>query len=253
MRRLCILIVFNGYFFLSFAQACQLSVHIMEFQPLAIKNAEAQWSGLNVDYIKVLLEEANCQFSFIESPFARGLKLLEQGEVDMTVNISKTEPRKDIFHFIGPQRIESIRLVSRKGSLPLVSSWQEMNELEGTLIRQRGAYLGKEIEDVFNSNHNLDERLMLFTHNKKRIEMIKKGRADGFFIESTHLLHQLETNPDYQTIEVHPIIINREPVYYAFSKKTVTTEQLKLLKQAYEQLQETEKFKEIEQRYNQFQ
>jgi len=252
MRQLYFAMFFSAGLFMSFAHACQLTVQIMQFPPLAFKSNQNQWSGLNVDYIKALLDKVNCHFEFAESPFARGLKLLEHGAVDMTVNISKTGTRANHYYFIGPQRVETIRLVSRKGSLPLVSSWQEMAELEGTLIRQRGAYIGKKVEQIFNSNDLLDERVMLFTDNEKRIEMIKKNRADGFFIESTYLYYQLKNNPDYKILEVHPIIINEEPVYYAFSKKTTSLEQLKKLKKAFEQLQQTEEFTHIENKYNQF-
>lgn len=224
----------------------------MEFPPLAFKNDKNQWSGLNVDYIEALLDKVNCRFEFIEAPFARGLKLVKKGTVDMMVNISKIDMRENHYHFIGPQRIETIRLVSRKGSLPLVSSWHELAKLNGTLIRQRDAYIGKEVEDIFNNNNQLKERLMLFTDNEKRIEMIKKKRADGFFIEATYLFYQLKNNPDYQILEVHPIIISKEPVYYAFSKKSVHAEQLKKLNKAFMQLQQTAEFKDIEVKYSQF-
>ena len=63
MRRVYFAVVFSGYLFIaSLAQACLLTVHIMEFPPLAFKNEQNQWSGLNVDYIEALLDKVNCRF-----------------------------------------------------------------------------------------------------------------------------------------------------------------------------------------------
>jgi len=246
------------FFILSFspfirpALACNLTVQIMAFPPLAMKDELGHWSGLNVDYIKALFDKANCKYSFIEAPFARGLKMLKNGDADMTVNISMLDNRKQYLHFIGPQRLETILLVSKKKSIPIINTWQNFSSTKAVLIRQRGAYLGTKLEDVLDLNTQLEQRVVLFTNNEARIEMLKKGRADGFFIESTYLFHQLKNNVSYDLIEIHPLVINQEPVYFAFSKASVSTKVIERFTKAFFVLKVQGIFDQIEAKYSKY-
>jgi len=232
--------------------ACELSVRILNYPPLGIKDSQGNWTGSDIDYIKALFDKANCSFTIVESPFARGLKLLKMGAVDMTVNITKTKSRQEYLHFLGPQRVERIRLVSRANSIPLISNWQQMASVKATLVQQRGTYFGEKINATFNANNELEQHLVLLSNNDVMIDLIKKKRADGFFVEGSYLAYQLKTNPKFKILDIHPLIINSEFVHYAFSKKSISKEQMKIFTKAYQALVQSNVLQEIEKKHSYF-
>jgi len=232
--------------------ACELSVRILYSPTLGVQDNKGNRSAADIEYIKALLDKTNCTFKLFQAPFARGLKLLENGDIDMAINISKTEQRESYLHFIGPQHIEKIRLVSRKDSIPLIHNWQQMTSLKATFVQQRGTYFGIKMDNIFNTNEQLVQHLVLISNNDIKINLIKKNRADAFLIESARLSYQLRTNPAYKIIEVHPLVINSEPVYYAFSKKSISKKQIEIFEKAYQELIKTDILQKIENKYTSF-
>jgi len=124
-----------------------------------------------------------------------------------------------------------------------------MASLKATFVQQRGANFGEKMNSIFNTNEQLVQHLVLLSNNDVRLDLIKKNRADAFFIESSRLSYQLSTNPDYEMIEVHPLLINSEPVYYAFSKKSISKEQIKIFEEAYQELIKTDILQKISEKY----
>lgn len=217
--------------------ACYLTVQTIEYPPLAMKDEQGHWHGKNFEYLDLLFGRAKCEYRVIHTPHARGLKLMERGSLDMTVNVSKTPEREPYFHFIGPQRYEEIRLVSYKGRLPLIRKWQDFDNLDAKLVWQTGAYYGDKLKDALASNAILRSRIIYSAQNNDFSNIVNSGAADGFFVEATFLEYQQKLNPTYQNIEVHPLVINLEPVYFAFSKKSLSENDLKRFQKAFDEIQ----------------
>jgi polar amino acid transport system substrate-binding protein len=231
------------------AMGCDLKVRVTTFEPLVIKHEQGRWSGIDVDHAKALLDLAGCRYTFIEMPFARGLQKLKAGELDLMLEISKTEERQKALHFIGPQRQEVIHLVLKKGLQPPITQWQQLESLGLVLMRQRGTFVGERFEQVLRQNPLMKKRMILLADTGVRLDMLKKGRADGFFVERAYLQYRLRTNPDYAMVELHPLVIHSAPVYFAFSKASVNKILLNKLLVAYQQLVKTSKLKQIEAQY----
>ncbi len=237
---------------MSCAQACDLSVRTFAFPPFAMKDQHGHWSGIDIDYTKVLLDESNCNYTFVELPWGRGMELLKMGKIDMMLNVTKTQQRAPYMHFVGPQRMENLLLVSKKDAFPLITKWDQMKTLQVNLMRQRGTFIGHRFEQLLGENLELNKRLIYLTDNVVNIDMIRKGRALGFFAEKAYLKHEFDKNPDYSILQVHPIVINRNPVYYAFSKKSVSAKQLQIITKSYQRLAEQNKIQAVEGQYDEY-
>lgn len=231
--------IFLVFIFSSFhANACKLVVHVINYPPLAIKDKNDNWSGLNFKYLDPLFKEANCKYKLFETPFARGVSLAKNGTIDLLLNISKTDEREKHLHFIGPQRIETIRLATKKGTIPQLRKWSDLEKLNSVLIWQTGAFFGDRIVEVMEKNKSLSNKLLYIADNTVMIDLIKRGRADGFFVEENFFNYKSKTSNDYKNLEGHPLIIHSENVYFAFSKKSVSPEILERFQQAYNRLVE---------------
>ncbi len=69
-----------------YAQECHLSVRLYPYQPLSYKNMEHHWQGLNLEFINNLIPSTGCQIKYVEIPFARSIKMLKEGKIDVMLN-----------------------------------------------------------------------------------------------------------------------------------------------------------------------
>lgn len=229
---------------------CELVVRTYTFPPLAHKDQDDQWQGMDIDTTKVLLDQAGCRYTFIDMPWARAMRMMKVGQVDMMLNVSKTPERERDFYFVGPQRHEEIRFVTKKGRFPKISHWHQLETLKATLLRQQGTFKGKRLEHVLNNSPILKERLIILPYDDVKIELIAKDRADGFFAEIMYLANQLATNPAFSIVEIHPLVIYKAPVYFAFSREGMSIENMKKINAAHEHLVKTGALKAIVKRYS---
>jgi polar amino acid transport system substrate-binding protein len=245
---ICIIISINCLL-TSFALACELSVRTYHYPPFAMKNPQGDWYGIDIDSAKVLLDKSNCHYTFVEMPWGRGMMLLKSGKIDMMLSVTKLPHRGPLLHFVGPQRMETMLLVSKQGAMGEISSWQQMKKLKVSLMRQRGTFIGRRFEQLLDENPILKKRIIYLVDNVVNIDMIRKGRATGFIGEKNYLKYEFENNPAYVDLQIHPIIINKTPVYYAFSKASVSEKQIQIITNSYRQLTAVNKTKVIETHY----
>lgn len=232
---------------------CHLKVQTVHYPPLAMApnsafNTTNQWLGLNFTYLDALFNEANCSYSIYATPLARGLNLLEQGVVDMTLNLSKTAEREAYLAFVGVHRIEKIILAAHRDFSPLIHDFNDLAQHDGRWIWQKGAYYGEPLANLAKSDPTFDMRINRSVDNDRMLDFIRKRRADGFFVESTNFEFHKQYDARYEMLERHPITINSEAVYFVFSKQSVKPEIIEKFRVAYENLAEKGVWQQINSR-----
>jgi polar amino acid transport system substrate-binding protein len=229
--------------------SCELKMRTAVFPPLGMKGDNGQWIGTDIDYTKALLDKVGCKFSILDTPWARGIKMLESGKVDMMLNVTKTPHREQFFYFVGPHRIETIRLITKKRKLPMINTWQQFELLDTVLIRQRGSIFGDRFDLALTRNPKLKSKLIDLANNEVRLDLVHKGRAAGFFADSAYLNYRLKHNLEYAILEVHPLIFHSNPVYFAFSKASMDKAQMTKIYAAFDELAGTDTLQKIERQY----
>ena len=206
-------------------EACIIKLRVAPFEPYMIKH-EAGWNGVDIEQAQALVNRLNCQLQFIEAPWARGVSMLKVGKIDMMVNVSKTSLRQKFFYFAGPQRIESIRIVSEAQTIQLVTNWHQLSRLDAILMRQRGTFFGKRFERLLRQNDQLRRQMHETVGHDIRLDLIEKGRVDAFVVDMAYFSYLQKTNPNAQNLIIHPLAINDSPVYFAFSKASISNQQM---------------------------
>jgi len=201
------------------------------------------WTGLDIKYGSALVENAGCTLTTIEAPWARGLKMLKTGEVDLMLNMSKNKLREQYYHFIGPLRIERIRMVSKKNSLSLIHSWEQLKRLDAILVLQRGSYFGKKFEGILDNNIKLKTKLRELADNDIGIKFLNTGRVDALVVDEIFIDNLPKEIKNL--LDIHPLIINSDPIYYAFSKVNFDNVRIKKLQEAFNQLSKSPEFIEF--------
>jgi polar amino acid transport system substrate-binding protein len=192
------------------------------------------WTGFDIKYGNALVKNAGCTLTTIEAPWARGLKMLKTGEVDLMLNMTKNKLREKYYHFVGPLRTERIRLVSKKNTMPLINSWEQLKTLDAIFMLQRGSYFGKQFKNILDNNIMLKAKLRELADNDIGIQLLNTGRVDALVVDEIYI----DAQPQYikDLLDVHPLIINSDPIYYAFSKANFDEVRIKKIQAAFKKL-----------------
>jgi len=250
-------IQFSALFFIlllfsPLAISCDLTVRLEEYSAQSQKIGET-WQGLDVELADLLLSTAECSYTFTPIPWGRSLRMLESGEVDMMLTVSKTDQRKDFIQYIGPQRTETIVFTSLPANTPngtQVSSFDALFSLPKPFAIQRGAFYGPMFDEMFSSDKANKHKVIVVADNQHKIDLLVNRRISGFLEAKLNVYFERQQEPALSELQIHPLVINRANVYYAFSKKSVPANVLLRIQRAYESLQRDDKFTPILEKYS---
>lgn len=227
--------------------SCELTVRLEQYSAQSQRIVKT-WQGLDVELTQALLSTAGCQYQFIDLPWGRALKLLKSGQIDMMLSVSKTAQRASSIHFIGPQRYETIIFASQPQT-PKVMNFESLFKLKKPFAIQRGAFYGSEFHHHLKKYAHLPNKVIYVADNKTKIDLLKANRISGYLEAKLNTLFEKQNIHGFQQLTIHPLLINRAPVYFAFSKKTVSDELVSKLNNAYQVLHKTGKLNTILSKY----
>ncbi|WP_261594591.1 substrate-binding periplasmic protein [Pseudoalteromonas holothuriae] len=231
------------------AHNCELIVRFENYSAQSQQDAQLRWHGLDVDFAKALLDDAGCGYRFISIPWGRALKMLELGEIDLMLSVSKTAQRMRFAYFIGPQRQENIIFATNAKTPYYVKSIEALFSLPKPVAIQRGAYYGAKFEARMKQEVDSESQFLYVPDNQHKLNLLRHGRISGFLEEKYNIIYQTQHNPDFVEIEIAPLIVNQEPVYIALSKQSVSQSTIEQLKNAFERLEHAGKFDQILKKY----
>lgn len=242
----CIFLILLAFFTLK-TSACELTVRLEEYSAQS-RLLNGKWHGIDVALATALLTDSGCSFKFIVLPWGRALKMLEQGGIDMMLSVSKTNEREQFAHFIGPERIETI-VFAGIGQSSSINTLEQLLLLEKPIALQRGAFYGEAFTKLIYSLEQPAKHFIYTTNNRSKADLIKTKRVSGFLEARLNIEFELANSDELDDVIIHPVIINRAPVYYAFSKSSINEELLAKLTESYNKLSENGTFDKIFKQY----
>jgi len=79
-----------------------LRIGFSEHPPAKILNAHGLPDGADIRLLRALTEQLDLKLEFHHVPFKRGLKMMENGEIDLMTGVLKRPDREKYLHFIEP-------------------------------------------------------------------------------------------------------------------------------------------------------
>lgn len=214
---------------------------VTDYAPASYKGADRQWTGIDVEIAKAVVEKAGFTIEFTELPFARGIKEVEDGSIQMMANLSKTDERSKFLTWIGPERTTKMGLVVKAGN----EQWTIKNlDALFALCAEKKTHFGIQ-SDVFYSKE-FNDRLAdpafsgcfeVVADSELNPDKVLKDRILGFFEETNNMRYQIATSPRYKGLALHSFILNSEDVYIGVSLKGASPEMAAKLQAAFDELQ----------------
>lgn len=224
--------------------SCQLDVRLEQFGPASQKNKHDSWFGIDMDLTKALLDEAQCGFSVLEVSWARALIMLNRGEIDIILNVSKTIEREKNYYFIGPVHNETIVFATYEhGKYPL-NSIADILKLDRPIAIQRNAYYGEAIQNLL-EQADYQESFVHVANNETKLRLLKRGRISGFLEAKRNITHGIENDSNYEGVWFPDLVIHKNPIYFALSKKSINKALKLKISDSFDRLTSQGKIKKI--------
>jgi polar amino acid transport system substrate-binding protein len=202
--------------------ACELRVGWDEWPPY-FTYGEGHFHGLEYDLLKSTADTAGCKLDLWQVPWARALRMLGSGELDLLYGAGYSAERAEFAKFSIPYRQEQFVLMTRSkagdeiGSVSL-DDWirsESAGDVPRTIGVFRGNDYGEQIEGILRNNEKY-VTLVELNQNEQMIGMLRAGRLDGYIVEDGVAQMQLQES----AFPLYRYVIKEQtaaPLHYMFS------------------------------------
>lgn len=221
------------------------------WHPFSFRDEQQQLQGLDIDLLEAIFNRAGFHANYSEMPWARVLRELEFGTIQLTMSANQTAERDLYARFTLPYRNEETVLLIRRQDK---GRWQEITQLSDLLSRPdftigllRDFDYGTEFR-TFMQSPQMQQRLLIRLKMEPLIKLLLAGRIQGVVMDPMGLqqlnlaglpLDQLTTLLDIQ----------QTPVHLMLSRRTTTLQQLQRLDEAIRTLLQSPEYGQILARY----
>ena len=221
------------------------------WHPFSFRDEQQQLQGLDIDLLEAIFNRAGFHANYSEMPWARVLRELEFGTIQLTMSANQTAERDLYARFTLPYRNEETVLLIRRQDK---GRWQEITQLSDLLSRPdftigllRDFDYGTDFR-TFMQSPQMQQRLLVRLKTEPLIKLLLAGRIQGVVMDPMGLqqlnlaglpLDQLTTLLDIQ----------QTPVHLMLSRRTTTPQQLQRLDEAIRALLQSPEYGQILVRY----
>ncbi|BBG84982.1 ABC transporter substrate-binding protein [Aeromonas hydrophila] len=221
------------------------------WHPFSFRDEQQQLQGLDIDLLEAIFNRAGFHANYSEMPWARVLRELEFGTIQLTMSANQTAERDLYARFTLPYRNEETVLLIRRQDK---GRWQEITQLSDLLSRPdftigllRDFDYGTDFR-TFMQSPQMQQRLLVRLKMEPLIKLLLAGRIQGVVMDPMGLqqlnlaglpLDKLTTLLDIQ----------QTPVHLMLSRRTTTLQQLQRLDEAIRTLLQSPEYGQILARY----
>ncbi|MBZ9611063.1 substrate-binding periplasmic protein [Rheinheimera maricola] len=216
---------------------CQFSVRVESEQQSDAAGAHSQtWlSRQSYALLDHLLQKVNCTAQPVSIPAGRAIKMLEDGELDVMVAMSETAERSQYSYFIGPHHTERMVVVGYRRLAHTVNSLAQLLRMNGAISVTEGAYYGPEWHHMLADDPQLTSRLFYASGNQQKLAMLASGRVIAS-LEDEMIVDELLSRPELAKRYVKFFVLHENPVYFAFSRRSIAPAMQIQLQQYWQQM-----------------
>jgi polar amino acid transport system substrate-binding protein len=208
------------------AEPCTLRVGWEPYAPYTFAGADGEATGADIDLVKAIGAAIGCSIEPVQLPWARILKEVEQGTLDVSTSTSRTPERDQWALFSQPYRETEIAIYVRRGEVPRFAL-QELADVPAQHLRLGvivDYYYGETLAEVA-SDPEFAAWLDAAPDYRTNIRKLVSGRIDGFLVEDVAVMEaELARMGLSGRVERYPLRIPGEQLHLMFSRKTVEPE-----------------------------
>ena len=229
---------------------CVKSVRWSDDPPYSFRLPNGEVSGFSADLMRAALKGMNCEARFVELPWARALRELEQGRLDILPGALRT-PERDTFAYFS-------RPVSRSPNVLFIVKTAASEFRLGALadISRSSFRLGAQIGVAYGPDYDalvktpaFAARITQVTNRRNAWKMMEQDRLDGVIADEITAQHELQQLGLTDSIVKTDIVVSTDPALLALSRASLTPEFVKGLDRSLEAMMADGRYEKIRAQY----
>ncbi len=229
--------------------ACQLTMGWDPWEPYMYLTPGNTVSGLDIEIIQALAEEAGCSLEYVQDDWMTLLKKVEEGTVDLVAGASETEKRKDYALFTDAYRSESFVLYVRTGETENFAGNLRQILDNGKRIGVTTDYIyGDEVADLQDSE-KYAKQFVNYAVGEVNYYNLLQHTVDVIIEDPFVGAYNLKRKGIDDQIEQLPITIHSGEVHLMFSIKSVDHTTVNRFNKALGTIKRNGSYQEILKRY----
>ncbi|MBF0452213.1 MAG: amino acid ABC transporter substrate-binding protein [Candidatus Magnetomorum sp.] len=218
--------------------------------PYQYEDEQKNLNGLDVELVKTIIKNMNCDIVYKQLPWKRHLAYIERGEIDLAAAASKTPEREAYSLFSLAYRKESTVIFVLKGGsqkYPL----KQLADIKNSTFQlgiTNGYFYGETFAELMKDD-DFKKHVQGVASDTINIKKVLKNRVNGFIGDIYAGVAALKEAGVRSQFEIHPMPVYSSDVYIMFSKKTSTPEDVDKFNQTLKILKENGALEKIFKKY----
>lgn len=215
------------------------------------KNEQGEWAGKDIALIKAVFRRTPFTYRFVSMPWARVIKELKAGAIDMTLAATALPERKKYALFTKNNfRYSHHMLFVHKDKLSLFDSVDvlaDLTEVNVVIAALRGAIFYESYPRLL-ENKDFAKRIVYISNDQEMSSFVVKGRVDGYIESEIEGKHYLLSQPEFSKNIVPLFRITTDEQAGSklmFCKETVSPEQVAIFDTALNDLHKSGEYEKI--------
>jgi polar amino acid transport system substrate-binding protein len=204
-------------------ESCALRVGWEPYAPYTYADEAGEVTGADIELIRALADEVGCALEFAELPWARILREVESGTLDVSTSTSWTPERTEWAWFSEPYRETEMAIYVRRGEVERFDL-QSLADIAAQKFRLgviTDYYYGDEYQ-ALTADPRSDPWIDGATDYATNIRKLSSGRIDGYLVEDVEVMEaELARLGLTEEVARYPLPIKGEQLRFMFSRKTV--------------------------------
>ncbi|MGB4075307.1 substrate-binding periplasmic protein [Pseudomonas sp.] len=231
--------------------ACEKTLRWDDDPPFSMQTADGAVVGIYVDVNRAALERLGCQTTLRKLPWARALKELEMGRLDILPGAFRRPEREVYAHFSGPTLPRSRNILFMY--VQAMQRWPatrllELQHTEFRLGAQINVAYGADYEQLMN-DPAFAARVALVANRSNLWRMVGKGRIDGVIADENTGAYEIQQLGLSDRIKPTAVVVSSDAAEVAFSKRSTAPEFVQAYADALRELVLDGSYARIVQRY----
>jgi polar amino acid transport system substrate-binding protein len=191
-------------------------------------NENRKLTGLDVEIVKAVLQNAGYDIDFEEGIWVQGLNGVKDGTKDILIGALKTKERQEFAYYPEPYRKETQVLYVPKGTSSKYH-FKDVNEMlemfksiHFRLGVTEGYAYGSEVVNAYVKNPANSNNILKSDSDRALFELLMENKIDGFIVDRLVGATTAWRNGWQSMVEEYPLALYSADIHLIFSKKTTS-------------------------------
>lgn len=181
--------------------------------------------GMDADLVREAMARLGCSLSFEKLPWARALRELRDGRVDMLSGAYRTPEREQYGHYSKVVGLVSPNILFVRRSDEARFDLSGLRELLESNFRL-GAQISVTYSDEYSAlvqNPDYEQNIQYLSRRESLWKMLARNRIDGVVASRLTGLYEVKELGLSGTITPSSLVVSNKPAYFVFSKASVSS------------------------------